>query len=80
MFRTPGGFAIVIAYGRESDWLRNLRAAQHAELVSRRRRHTVRNPRLVAGPEAQAALPLYGRMISRFTKSPDVLLLDAGTA
>jgi deazaflavin-dependent oxidoreductase (nitroreductase family) len=77
VFRAPGGFAIVIAYGRESDWLRNVRAANGGEIVSRRRRHEVSNPRLVSGPDALAVLPLYGRLISRYTRSPDVLLLDA---
>jgi deazaflavin-dependent oxidoreductase (nitroreductase family) len=27
VFRRPEGFAIVIAYGRRSDWLRNVQAA-----------------------------------------------------
>jgi deazaflavin-dependent oxidoreductase (nitroreductase family) len=76
VFRRPGGFAVVIAYGRESDWLRNVRAANGGEIISRRRRYSVTNPRLVSGPGAQAALPLYGRMISRYTRSPDVLFLD----
>jgi len=76
VFRRPGGFAVVIAYGRESDWLRNVRAANGGEIISRRRRHAVTNPRLVSGPEAQTVLPLYGRMISRYTRSPDVLFLD----
>jgi deazaflavin-dependent oxidoreductase (nitroreductase family) len=76
VFRRPGGFAVVIAYGRESDWLRNVRTANGGEIISRRRRYSVTNPRLVSGPDAQAALPLYGRMISRYTRSPDVLFLD----
>jgi deazaflavin-dependent oxidoreductase (nitroreductase family) len=80
VFRRPGGFAIVIAYGRESDWLRNVRAANGGEIISRRRQCRVTNPRLVSGPEAQAALPLYGRMISRYTRSPDVLFLDIAPA
>jgi deazaflavin-dependent oxidoreductase (nitroreductase family) len=76
VFRRPGGFAVVIAYGRESDWLRNVRAANGGEIISRRRRYPVTNPRLVSGSEAHAALPLYGRLISRYTRSPDVLFLD----
>ena len=85
VYRTPlnvfrarnGGFAIVIVYGRESDWLRNVRAAGRAELVTRRRRYTVSNPRIESDVQARRQLPLYGRMISRFTKSPDILLMDA---
>ena len=77
VFRVPGGFAIVIAYGRESDWLRNVRAAKGGELVARRKRYTIANPRIVSTADARASLPLYGRLISRFTKSPDILFLDA---
>jgi hypothetical protein len=80
IFRTPGGFSVVIAYGHESDWLRNLRAANGAHVTCRRRRYALSNPRIVSGPEALATLPLYGRLISRGTRSPDVLLLDAAPA
>jgi deazaflavin-dependent oxidoreductase (nitroreductase family) len=77
VFRVPGGFAVVIAYGQESDWLRNLRAADRAELIKLRRRYTVSNPRIVSYSEARPTLPLYGRLISKGTNSPDVLLVDA---
>ena len=77
VFKAPGGFAIVIAYGHESDWLRNLHAAGGAEVIRSRRRYVLSNPRIVSGAEARALLPLYGRLISRGTRSPDVLLLDA---
>jgi len=77
VFKAPGGFAIVIAYGHESDWLRNLYAAGGAEMVKGRRRYTVSNARVVSGSDAQRVLPLYGKVISRGTRSPDVLLLDA---
>jgi deazaflavin-dependent oxidoreductase (nitroreductase family) len=77
VFRVPGGFAVVIAYGRESDWLRNLRAANSAELIKLRRRYTVSNPRIASYAEVRTTLPLYGRLISKGTNSPDVLLVDA---
>jgi deazaflavin-dependent oxidoreductase (nitroreductase family) len=80
VFRRPGGFSIVIAYGHESDWLRNLYAAGGAHLTCRARRYALSNPRVVSGPEALAQLPFYGRLISRGTRSPDVLLLDAEPA
>jgi len=52
VFRTPGGYAIVIAYGRESDWLRNVRGAKGGELLNRRKRYTLSNPRIESTPEA----------------------------
>jgi deazaflavin-dependent oxidoreductase (nitroreductase family) len=80
VFKAPGGFAIVIAYGHESDWLRNVRASRGAEVVKRGKRYTLSNPRIVSGPRARGDLPLYGRLISRGTRSPDILLLDATPA
>jgi deazaflavin-dependent oxidoreductase (nitroreductase family) len=80
VFNAPGGFAIVIAYGHESDWLRNLHAAGGAELIKRGKRYTLTNPRIVTGREETKKLPLYGRLISRWTRSPDILLLDAAQA
>ena len=80
VFKAPGGVAIVIAYGHQSDWLRNLKSAGGAELIKSRKHFTLSNPRIVSGPEARALLPLYGKLISRGTRSPDVLLLDAAPA
>ena len=80
VFKAPGGVASVIAYGHESDWLRNLYAAGGAALIKNRQHLVLTNPRVVTGAEALALLPLYGRLISRGTRSPDVLLLDATAA
>lgn len=79
VFATPsgGGFAIVLAYGPDTDWLRNVRAHGGAEVIKHRRRYTISNPRIVSGPGARARLPLYGRLVARVTSSPDVLLVDA---
>ena len=77
VFRSPGGFAILLVYGRDADWLHNLRAADGAELVRRRRNYRLSNPRIVSGSDEVAALPFYGRLVSRLTRSPDVLLVDA---
>jgi deazaflavin-dependent oxidoreductase (nitroreductase family) len=80
VFTAPGGFAILIAYGQDSDWLRNVLAARGAEVVRRRRRYVLTNPRIVSGPEAKTMLPPYGRLGSKLTRSPDVLLVDAAAA
>lgn len=77
VFSSPGGFAIVLVYGREADWLHNLRAAEGAQLVRRRRHYQLSNPRIVSGGQSIAALPFYGRLVSKLTRSPDVLLVDA---
>jgi deazaflavin-dependent oxidoreductase (nitroreductase family) len=80
VFAAPGGFAIVLAYGQNTDWLRNVQAAGRAEVIKRRRRYVISNLRIVTGPEARAALPFYGRLAGRATRSPDILLVDATPA
>lgn len=77
VFRAPGGFAILLAYGRKTDWLRNMLAAKGAQVVRQRRRYQLSNPRIVSGAQARAALPFYGRLASRLTRSDEVLLVDA---
>jgi deazaflavin-dependent oxidoreductase (nitroreductase family) len=73
----PDGFAIVLAYGHDVDWLRNLRAAGGADVIKNRKRYALSNPRIVSGPEARAELPFYGRLASVATRSPEILLVDA---
>jgi deazaflavin-dependent oxidoreductase (nitroreductase family) len=80
VFAVPGGFAIVLAYGQHTDWLRNVQAAGGGEVIKRRRRYAISNLRIVSGPQARAALPFYGRLAGRVTKSPDILLVDATQA
>ena len=71
-----GGFVIVLAYGTKSDWLLNVRAAGTAELIKKRVHYRINNPRIVSGSDVIASLPVYGRLVSRLTRSPDVLLVD----
>jgi deazaflavin-dependent oxidoreductase (nitroreductase family) len=77
VFTVADGFAVVLAYGKDVDWLRNLRAAGAAEMIKRRKRYAISNPRIVSGAELGSRLPLYGRLIILGTRSPDVLLVDA---
>lgn len=84
MFRTPlnvwpaeSGFAILVVYGLRSDWVRNVQALGGATLVHRRNRYTLSNPQIVSGAAARTLLPLPGRVMSRLTRSADVLLLSA---
>jgi deazaflavin-dependent oxidoreductase (nitroreductase family) len=80
VFTTPDGFAIVLAYGRDSDWLRNVQASGGGEILRRGHRYLVSNPRIVSRDEARHLLPRGGRLASLVTRSPDVLLVDAKRA
>lgn len=77
VFPAPGGFAIPIAYGAQSDWVRNLVAAGGGELLHRRRRYALGNPRIVSGTAGRALLPRYGRVLTKIARAEDVLHLSA---
>lgn len=83
IFRTPlwafqreGGYVIALTYGRESDWVRNVLAADGCELETRRRRYKVGSPR-VYRDETAADMPLFIRfMLRKVIKAPEFLRVD----
>lgn len=52
-FRTPEGYVVALTYG-VGDWTRNVLAAGGCELVTRRRRVHLTEPRLVRDPTRRA--------------------------
>ena len=67
VFSTDDGVAILLTYGPDRDWLKNITAAGGGRL--RRRGHTfaVRNPRVVSKTEAAAHVterwrPIFARL------------------
>ncbi len=76
VFRRDGRFIIALTYGRESDWVQNVVAADGCELVTRRRRHKLAHPRLYRDESAQE-MPAFVRfMLRRVVKVPDFLALE----
>ncbi|HVX55948.1 nitroreductase family deazaflavin-dependent oxidoreductase [Nocardioides sp.] len=71
--RRPRGFAFVVGYGLESDWVRNLLAADGGTVVHRGRRYRVADVRLVPAPAGRALLPNPLRLILRLAHEGDVL-------
>lgn len=47
VFRRDGDFVIALAYGAQSDWVKNVLAAGGCELVTRGRRYRLDYPRVV---------------------------------
>lgn len=47
-FTTPDGVAILLTYGPDRDWLKNLQAAGGGRVVRRGKTHDVVNPRVVS--------------------------------
>lgn len=60
--RVTGGFAVPLPYGTDVDWLRNLRAAGHAELVVAGSRYVIDEPRVVTFEEVA---PEFDRAVRR---------------
>jgi len=72
-FERPDGFVFLVGYGVESDWVRNLRAADGGVVLHRGRRYRVTDVRLVRAPEGRALLPLPLRLVTSLAKEGDVL-------
>ncbi|OMB81207.1 nitroreductase family deazaflavin-dependent oxidoreductase [Mycolicibacterium conceptionense] len=45
---------VVLNYGEHSDWVRNVRAAGHAEVVHRGKRYQLTNPRIIPATDQKA--------------------------
>ncbi len=56
-FRQPDGFLIVLTYGPNTDWLRNLRAARSCEGLYGGSTYTLTDPRIVEGDAHTQPLP-----------------------
>lgn len=72
-FRTESGFAFLIGYGLQSDWLRNVLSAGGAGLVHRRAHYRLTDPRVVRGADARALLPPPIRLVARIANVDAVL-------
>lgn len=73
-YPTKTGYVLVARYGPESDWVRNVVAAQHASLRIGGMDHDLESPRLVLLDEALEALLAY-EPPADFTKAEDFVLM-----
>ena len=78
-FRTESGFAFLIGYGLQSDWLGNVLAAGGAGLVHRRQRYRLTDPHVVRGSDARALLPWPIRLVARIANVDAVLRVSAAS-
>lgn len=74
-FPTPSGFAVVLFYGPDRDWLANLRASGGGVLMRRGRRLEVGEPALLRGASAEGLLPRPMVTVLRVLGHPPVLHL-----
>ncbi len=77
-YSTETGYVLVARYGPESDWVRNILAAQAATLRIDGEERELDSPRLVSQKEALDVL-VSDEPPADFTKSEDFVLMDYHT-
>ena len=65
VWRMQDGFMIVLTYGRNTDWLRNLQAADQGSLRWHKREYVFKRPELIDAKTAEPALPSFIRFVLR---------------
>lgn len=82
VFETQDGYAILIGYGPQTDWLKNVLAGGPTVLRKRGRAVALADPRVVSKAEAAAMVKPQSRLLYRaFPYNEAVLLLtNAGSA
>jgi deazaflavin-dependent oxidoreductase (nitroreductase family) len=81
-YRTPvsayvvsGGFAVILSYGPDRDWVRNLTAAGQGKVVYRGRTIDVVEPEVVTAAQALSFLPKFPAFMLNRLKADNVLRL-----
>ena len=77
VFKAPGGFVLLIGYGTQSDWVRNVQAAGGGHIVHRRTRYVVSEPKLLSGGSGRYLLPRPLRLLTKVVHADEVLRLTA---
>jgi deazaflavin-dependent oxidoreductase (nitroreductase family) len=78
VYTAPGGFAVMLMYGPERDWLRNLAASGGGKLVHRGRTYAVTNPSVVPASRALEFLGKRPAALLRRLNVEYVLRLTSG--
>lgn len=77
IFTTQDGFAVLVGYGLETDWLKNVMAGGATALRKRGRLIALGNPRLVGKASVAPLISPASRMFYRlFPYNEAVLVLD----
>jgi len=83
VFRRPGGYAVLLTYGPDTDWTRNVLAQGGCALETRGQTHELAHPRLgrdqdyaFTSPVARVLLPWLRLRLLRELNVSQFLLLD----
>lgn len=75
VFRTDDGVAVLLPYGTDTDWLKNVQAAGGAQVKLSGKTFRVTNPRIVPTADAVAAVKPPWRQVVKATGIQSTLLL-----
>jgi len=71
---------LVLTYGPDRDWIKNLQHHGGGELIHRGRTIAVINPRFVDEAEALPHIAPFGRAWRKVMRAPDLFAVDTATA
>ncbi|MEV4143168.1 nitroreductase family deazaflavin-dependent oxidoreductase [Amycolatopsis sp. NPDC049691] len=74
VFRSDDGFVVALTYGPDTDWVKNVLAAESCTLITQRKNYRVHSPELVHD-ESRKAMPVPIRQILGLLNVHDFLLL-----
>jgi len=74
VFRVPDGYVIALTYGKDSDWVKNVTAANGCDLITRGHRCRLTSPEIIHD-EKQQMVPAVIRPILRLMRVADFLHL-----
>lgn len=79
VFRAPHGFAVALTYGRESEWVKNVQAANGCDLQTSGRRYHLSNPTIVHDP-TRKQFPFPVRLVLGIVGANDFMQLSIAEA
>jgi deazaflavin-dependent oxidoreductase (nitroreductase family) len=76
VFGTADGIAVLLTYGPDRDWLKNVRAAGTAQLLRHGRRFTVGDAVVMTKQEAAPRITGFGRLVFPALPFDEAVLLQ----
>lgn len=76
VFEAPGGFVFALTYGPDTDWVKNVMAANGCTIRHERRDLTLTDPRFMTTEEAMAHIPAPVRVVLRLLDVTEFLWMS----
>ncbi len=80
VWRVEDGFVIVLTYGPQVDWLRNLQAAGQGSLLWHKQEYVFQKPEPIDAKTALPALPPFIKLVLRLNGAQDFVKLSSQPA